>query len=124
MYLKIIKSGLLVFVSIFLLLNCAPSYDVVILDGMVVDGTGRPPFQADVGISNQEIKSIGNLKPSQGEQTIYAKGKYVVPGFIDIHPHHYSQGIEFMWINGEMVIQKGEFTGVLAGKPLRASRNK
>ena len=69
-----------------ILVSCSPSYDVVISDGMVFDGTGAAPFKADIGIKDGFIRTIGNIKTS-GNMNIDAEGLLVAPGFIDIHTH-------------------------------------
>ena len=61
-------------------------YDVVIRNGTVVDGTGRPGFVADVAIQNDKIVSIGTVT-GDGTVTIEAKGLVVAPGFIDMLSH-------------------------------------
>jgi N-acyl-D-amino-acid deacylase len=62
------------------------AYDLVIRNGMVVDGTGSPGFQADVAVEGEKIASIGkNL--GAGKKEIDAKGHVVAPGFIDSHTH-------------------------------------
>lgn len=60
--------------------------DYVIHDTMVVDGTGREGYRADIGIGNGKIVSIGNV---QGERhrTIGGTGLVASPGFIDMHTH-------------------------------------
>jgi len=60
--------------------------DLVISGGTVVDGTGQPPFEADVAVIGNHIAVVG---PYTGAATevIEAKGKIVTPGFIDIHTH-------------------------------------
>ena len=66
------------------------AFDVVIRGGTVVDGTGKPGFKADIGISGKRITAVGHLAaPSGGEsaRTIDAKGLHVSPGFIDVHSH-------------------------------------
>ena len=62
-------------------------YDLVIRGGVVVDGTGSPPFKADIGVVGDTIVSIKDLSDAEAEQIIDAKGLYVAPGFIDIHNH-------------------------------------
>lgn len=62
-------------------------FDVVIHDGRVIDGTGRPSFRADVAIKDGKIASIGKLSPNTGRRAISAKGRVVTPGFIDMHTH-------------------------------------
>ena len=69
-----------------ILVSCSPSYDVVISDGMVFDGTGAAPFKADIGIKDGFIRTIGHIKTS-GNMNIDAEGLFVTPGFIDIHTH-------------------------------------
>jgi N-acyl-D-aspartate/D-glutamate deacylase len=63
------------------------TYDIVIQDGTIIDGSGNVAYQANLGISDGTIIKIGKIKASQGTQTIDAEGKYVVPGFIDMHTH-------------------------------------
>ncbi|HTI37966.1 MAG TPA: D-aminoacylase [Vicinamibacterales bacterium] len=60
------------------------SFDILIVNGHVVDGTGTPWFAADVGIRGGRIAAIGRLAGSPAKQTIDAAGKVVAPGFIDM----------------------------------------
>ena len=62
-------------------------YDVLLKGGVVVDGSGAPPFKADIGIVGDEIVKIGDLTGASSEKTINAEGLIVTPGFIDIHNH-------------------------------------
>lgn len=65
-------------------------FDLVVRNGMIVDGTGREPFQADIGVRGEKIAAIGpNLAPATTE--IDATGKLVTPGFVDIHTHYDGQ---------------------------------
>lgn len=59
-------------------------YDVIIRGGMIHDGTGDQPYQADLAISNDRIAAIGNLSDKKGAKEINAKGKVVSPGFINM----------------------------------------
>ncbi|WDV44435.1 amidohydrolase family protein [Clostridiaceae bacterium M8S5] len=61
-------------------------YDVLIKNGMVIDGTGRDAFKADIAISDGRIVEIGDVS-ADAETVIDAVGKYVSPGFIDMHSH-------------------------------------
>ena len=62
-------------------------FDLLILGGRVVDGTGNPGYEADVGIRDGRIVEIGQLAGRGASRTIDAKGLVVAPGFIDIHNH-------------------------------------
>lgn len=59
------------------------SYDVVIRNGRVLDGSGNPWVLADVAIRDGRFARIGHV-PSRGRQEIDASGKYVSPGWIDM----------------------------------------
>ena len=59
-------------------------FDVVILDGHIIDGTGSPWYSGDVGIRDGHIAAIGDLSAVPAKQKIDARGKVVAPGFIDM----------------------------------------
>jgi dihydroorotase/N-acyl-D-amino-acid deacylase len=59
-------------------------YDIVIVNGHIIDGTGSPWYAGEVGIRAGRIAAIGNLLDAPRRQTIDAKGKVVAPGFIDM----------------------------------------
>ncbi|MBO6658665.1 MAG: amidohydrolase family protein [Pseudomonadales bacterium] len=61
-------------------------YDVVIRNGLVVDGNGGEPVSADVAINGDTIAAIGEISES-GKQEIDAAGHIVTPGFVDVHTH-------------------------------------
>ena len=65
-------------------------YDLLIRDGLVVDGSGMPAFHADVGIERGKVTEIGRLG-GPAKQTIDADGRAVAPGFIDNHCHFDAQ---------------------------------
>jgi N-acyl-D-amino-acid deacylase len=62
-------------------------YDLIIRHGTVIDGSGNPRFDADIGIRNGFIVAIGSLQGTAATAEIDAKGLYVAPGFINIHSH-------------------------------------
>ena len=62
-------------------------YDLILRNGIIVDGTGSPPFKADVGIVSDSITKIGDLTSEDAERIINVDNLIVAPGFIDIHNH-------------------------------------
>jgi N-acyl-D-amino-acid deacylase len=62
-------------------------YDVVIRNGVIVDGTGAARYDGDVGIRGDRIVRIGNLHGASATTEIDASGLAVAPGFIDAHTH-------------------------------------
>jgi dihydroorotase/N-acyl-D-amino-acid deacylase len=62
----------------------AASYDVIVRNGHVVDGTGSPWYAADVAIKDGRIAAIGRLDAATTARTIDARGMVVAPGFIDM----------------------------------------
>jgi N-acyl-D-amino-acid deacylase len=63
------------------------SYDLLIRNGRVLDGTGNPWFPADIAVRDGRIVAIGALPGASATRVIDATGRYVAPGFIDIHSH-------------------------------------
>lgn len=61
-------------------------FDLLIKDGVVVDGSGAPRFHADIGIQGGKIAAIGRLR-ERASRTINAGGQVVAPGFVDGHTH-------------------------------------
>src|SRR6202795_2420132 len=62
----------------------AQSFDLVIANGHIIDGTGSPWYSGDVGIRDGKIAAIGNLSGAGAKRTIEARGSVVAPGFIDM----------------------------------------
>jgi len=67
------------------------NHDIIIRNGLVVDGTGAPARRADVGIRGDLITEITELDDggieTTGKREIDAEGRLVTPGFVDIHTH-------------------------------------
>ncbi|HMH43467.1 MAG TPA: hypothetical protein VK557_08295, partial [Pyrinomonadaceae bacterium] len=59
-------------------------YDLIIRNGRVVDGTGRPAFRNDVAINGDRIVEMGDLRNVPAKRVIDARGQIVAPGFIDM----------------------------------------
>ena len=63
------------------------AFDILIQNGTVIDGTGAPRYNADVGVTNGRIEAIGALSHTEAARRIDATGHVVAPGFIDMHSH-------------------------------------
>ena len=62
-------------------------FDMIIRQGLILDGTAAPGKVADLGIVGDQIAAIGDLSGESAKQEIDARGKVVTPGFIDPHSH-------------------------------------
>ena len=63
-------------------------YDILIRGGLVVDGSGKPAFRADVAIRNGKVAEIAPGLSGDAAEIIDAAGLVVSPGFIDCHSHN------------------------------------
>ncbi|HKE47152.1 MAG TPA: D-aminoacylase [Rhodanobacteraceae bacterium] len=59
-------------------------YDLIVRGGMVYDGSGSEPIQADIGIRGDRIATIGDLKSAHATRTVDARGMAVAPGFVNV----------------------------------------
>ncbi|MDX1940541.1 MAG: D-aminoacylase [Saprospiraceae bacterium] len=62
-------------------------FDLIIKNAKIIDGSGNPWYNGDVGIRKGKITQIGNLDIKKAKQVIDAQGQIVAPGFIDVHAH-------------------------------------
>jgi N-acyl-D-amino-acid deacylase len=67
------------------------TFDTVIKNGTIVDGTRVPRYKADIGIKNGKIAQVGRLNGNEGKKVLDANGLIVAPGFIDLHTHYDAQ---------------------------------
>jgi len=88
----------------------APSYDVLITNAQIVDGTGGAPRKGSIAVVNGKIAAVGDVKGTAA-QTIDAKGRTVAPGFIDMHSHSDMPLITDG--NGQSKIRQGVTTEVI-----------
>jgi len=61
--------------------------DLLFRDGLIVDGTGAPPYVGDVGIRDRRLMMLPEGHTAKAEAIIEITGKVIAPGFIDIHTH-------------------------------------
>ena len=90
------------------------AYDILIRNGVIIDGSGEPRFEADIGIQGGIIKDIGRLGGANAKETIGATGRFVAPGFIDITNHSDSNGSLFQAPLQEASLTQG-VTTILVG---------
>ena len=65
-------------------------YDLKIVGGIIVDGTGAPGYAGDVGVRDGRIVALGDC-PDVATRTLDARGAVVTPGFVDLHCHYDGQ---------------------------------
>lgn len=65
-------------------------YDIILRNGLIVDGTGAKAYSGDVAIKDGRIVEVGTVE-GDGERTIDAGGRVIAPGFIDAHTHYDAQ---------------------------------
>ncbi len=96
MHIRFVLASVIATLSIFSLINesshaqqsnDSPTYDLVIKNARIVDGTGNPWFLGDIAIKDKLIARIGSVDESRAARVIDAKGLTVAPGFIDVHAH-------------------------------------
>jgi N-acyl-D-aspartate/D-glutamate deacylase len=83
----------LLFGIVFLLLSLfsyAQNTSTLITQVRIIDGTGIPAYKGSVRIKGNQIVAVGNLQALPGEQVISGQNKFLCPGFIDAHSHHFS----------------------------------
>ena len=61
--------------------------DLILKNGLIVDGTGAPAFPADLAIESQKIVAVGDVGSLSAAKTLDVNGLVISPGFIDTHVH-------------------------------------
>lgn len=80
------KLNLTTYFIILVLYSCAPteSYDIIIRNGQLVDGSGGASYIGDIAISSDTIAALGDLGSAQASQEIDGSGLVIAPGFINM----------------------------------------
>jgi len=63
------------------------AFDLVVKNGMIVDGSGLPRYRADIGVKDGKIVEIGRINGAAAKEMMDADGRVVSPGFVDGHTH-------------------------------------
>ncbi len=85
-------------------------FNVIIRNGLIIDGMGTSPVRRDLGITGNKIAAIADLENATADTIIDAEGMAVSPGFIDIHTHTDMELLANP--NGESKIRQGITTEV------------
>ena len=80
-------------------------FDLVIKNGIIIDGSGAPAYRADIGIVEDYIAYIGTIENHDNKTVIDACGALVCPGFIDTHSH--ADCSVFLFPNCESYLKQG-----------------
>lgn len=91
---------LIVMAGMFYACNAPQTYDVLIRNGQIIDGSGKIAFQGDIAINADTIAAMGNLEKDLGKNEVDATGLTVTPGFINM----------LSWAN-ESLIEDGRSQG-------------
>src|SRR5262244_7748 len=81
---KTICAFLLCVSTVLLAVAQAPTYDIIIRNGHIIDGSGNPWYSGDIAIQGDRIVAIGRLDVARARRVIDASGLVVAPGFIDM----------------------------------------
>lgn len=85
-------------------------FDLLLRGATILDGTGAPPYAADLAITGDRIAAIGAVAPEQARRVIDVTGLHVAPGFIDIHTH--SDGSILRYPTADSRVRQGVTTEV------------
>ena len=133
-------------VAVLAVAPVATSFDLVIENARIVDGTGSPWYRADLGVKGERIGAIGKLagEPAEGRMTSLPAGRFglhrrgvlragakadlvvfdperVADRATFDDPHRFSEGFEHVFVAGVPVVENGAPTNARPGRVLRHS---
>lgn len=88
-------------------------FDILILNGRILDGTGNPWYRADIGIVGERIRAMGLLGGATAKTVIDARDRDVTPGFIDVHSHASGGLLSAALRQGQPLLAQGITTALL-----------
>ena len=88
-----------------------PDYDVLIVNGHIIDGSGSPWYEGSIAVKDGKIADVGRMINASARRVIDAKGLVVAPGFIDLHSH--SDRTLLVDGNAQSKIRQGVTTEIL-----------
>jgi N-acyl-D-amino-acid deacylase len=102
-------------VGVAVAVQARQTFDVLILNGRLLDGTGNPWLRADIGIEGDRITAVGRLSGQSAARVIDAADRVVAPGFIDAHSHAIEGLLRRELRQGQPIIAQGVTT--IVGNP-------
>ena len=102
----LIRLSVLFLIASCLCAHATGTFDIVLTNGRIVDGTGAPWYVADVGIKDGRIAKIGKLADAKAARKIDTRELIVAPGFIDIMGQTASPMIEKPEVGFNLLMQR------------------
>src|SRR5215831_13971953 len=79
-----LSTVLFLLVALLLAVAQAPTFDIIVRNGHIIDGSGNPWYSGDIAVQGDRIVAIGKLDNARARRVIDASGLVVAPGFIDM----------------------------------------
>jgi N-acyl-D-amino-acid deacylase len=93
-WLSLLITSLLIPQTVWAAWGATDNYDIILRNGLIVDGTGAKSYRADIAVRNGFIYRIGNLRNSKASVELDVSSLVVAPGFINLHSHATPAGVQ------------------------------